>query len=340
VRRWPIASWLWVVVVIAVAWTAYRHRRSVTLAIGLIGRADVSWLAIAAVMIGGVYLCRAGVYAVPLRLLGYDAPRSFLWSAAIAATSLHQLLPTAGASGYAFLTYALHQRGVSAGQASLVALIDTLTYSMSLAALVIASLAYLVVGGVLPLQRTVTVFAPGAVIVALAAWIYRRQRERRTFVPLVLRGKTRLASLLGRRWPDAPVEEFFDNYYVGKRLIGRRPRAFYDMMGLQFLAIACDTTALYVSFLAIGVTPNLLAVLIGFTLAMSGAAVIGAPGGGGSFETIMSAFWATHGLGAAQGLAAAVLYRVAAFWLPVGVTGIILLRLRHRRRQITRRSRQ
>ena len=309
-RRWPIASWLWVGIVIAVA------------------------------MIGGVSLCRAAVYAVPLRLLGYGAQRSFLWSAAVAATSLHQLLPVAGATGYAFLTYAFRQRGVSVGQASLVALIDTLTYSMSLAALVIASLAYLVVGGVLSVNRTVSVFAPGAVIVALAAWIYRRQRERRTFVPLVLRAKTRVASLLGRRWPDAPVEEFFDDYYAGKRLLGRRPRALYDMIGLQLLAIACDTTALYVSFLAIGVTPNVLAVLVGFTLAMSGAAVIGAPGGGGSFETIMSAFWATHGLDAAQGLAAAVVYRVVAFWLPVGVTGIILLRLRHRRRQITRRSRQ
>lgn len=331
-----ITGWLWVVVLAAVGWAAYSHRQSVVLAFGLIGRANLTWIAIAAVAIGAVYICRAGVYAVPLRLLGYRAPGPFLWATAVAATSLHQLLPAAGATGYAFLTYAFRQRGVSTGQASLVALIDTLAYSTSLGVLVIVSLTYLAIGGTLRLGRLAAVFAPGAAAVALAIWIYHRQRDRRRFVASVLRWKNALASLVGRRWSDAPVEQFFDEYYEGKRLIGRRRRAFVEMIALQLLAVFCDTAALYLAFVAIGVAPNIVTVLIGFVLAMSGAAVIGAPGGGGSFEAIMSAFWATHGLEVAQGIAAAVLYRVVAFWLPVGVTGIVLLQLRRRRRRVVR----
>ncbi len=326
-----LTSWLWLLVLLAVGWAAYRHRESVVVAFRLVGRADFRWVAVAAVAIAGVYACRAGVYAVPLRLLGYRAPVVFLWATGIAATSLHQLLPAAGATGYAFLTYAFRQRGIPSGQASLVALIDTLAYSASLGVLVIVSLAYLAVRGSLQLGRLGTVLGPGAVALVVGIWIYRRQRDRHRFVAAVLHGKNVLASLVGRHWPDAPIATFFDEYYEGKSLISRRPRAFLKMIGLQFLAVVCDTAALYLAFLAIGLAPNVVQVLIGFVLAMSGAAIVGAPGGGGSFETIISAFWAAHGLTPAQGLAAAVLYRLVAFWLPVAFTAVVLLRLRGRK---------
>ena len=334
--RSQVARHLWVVIPLAVAWAAYRNRDAIVRAASLIGRANWSWLGAAALAIGGVYLCRARVYAVPLRPLGYDAPLPFLWTTAVAATSLHQLLPAAGATGYAFLTYAFRQRGVPTGQASLVALVDTLSYAVALATIVVGSLIYLAVGGVLEVGRLAIVFAPGAAVVALAAWVYRAQRDRRRFVPIVLRWKTRVASLLGARWPDEPVRAFLHDYYEGKRLIGCRRRAFYEMIGLQYLAVICDAIALYLSFVAIGVMPNIVTALIGFVLSMSGAAVVGAPAGGGGFEAIMAAFWARHGVDAAHGIAAAVLYRLVAFWLPVGMTLIILWRLRRRRRQIAR----
>jgi uncharacterized membrane protein YbhN (UPF0104 family) len=45
----------------------------------------------------------------------------------------------------------------------------------------------------------------------------------------------------------------------------------------------------------------------------------------------MSSFFATHGIGAATGIAAALLYRAAAFWLPVLASLVVLWRLRRRR---------
>jgi len=328
------ARHIWLVIPLAVAWAAYRNRDAIVRAVSVIGHANWWWLGSAALAIGGVYLCRARVYAVPLRLLGYDPPLSFLWTTAIAATSVHQLLPAAGATGYAFLTYAFRQRGVPQGQASLVALIDTLSYAVTLAVLVVASLLYLPAGGALDVRRVAIMFAPGAAAVALGAWVYRAQRDRRRFVRMVLRWKTRVASILGARWPDDPVRAFLDEYYEGKRLIGRRRQAFYQMIGLQLLAVVCDAIALYLTFVSVGVTPNVVAVLIGFVVSMSGAAVIGAPAGGGSFETIMAAFWVRHGVDAPHAIAAAVLYRLVAFWLPVAMTGIILWRLRRRGRSI------
>ena len=52
----------------------------------------------------------------------------------------------------------------------------------------------------------------------------------------------------------------------------------------------------------------------------------------------MAAFFADHGIGHAQGIAAAILYRSVAFWLPVALTLVLLLRLRHRRREVRKRG--
>lgn len=328
--------WIWVAVLLAVALVAYTHRDTLARAAGLLGRANPWWLAAAVVAIGGVYLCRAAVYRVPLAVLGYSVKRSFLWSTAVVATSLYQLLPAGGATGYAFLTYALRQRGVSTGQASLIALIDTLSYAAAVAMLVAGSLIYLAISETSAAGAIALGLAPGIGLVVLAAWVYALQRDRERFIPLALRLARRAGAVLHRQWPEAPIRRFLEEYYEGKAVIRRHPPAFYRMVGFQCLAVCCDAAALYMAFLAVGVAPKAWVVFMGFVIAMTGLAIVSVPGGGGSFETIMSVFVAHHGLLAAQGLAAATLYRIVAFWLPVFVSLFVLLGFRRRRREIRR----
>jgi uncharacterized protein (TIRG00374 family) len=130
--------------------------------------------------------------------------------------------------------------------------------------------------------------------------------------------------------PERPVREFIDEYRAGKRLIARRRAAFAAMLALQYLALACDSAALYAAFLALHVAPGAWSVVMGFVIAMSGMAFVGAPGGGGTFEALMTGFFASQGMPTAQALAATVLYRIVAFWAPavVGVAVIAWLRRR------------
>jgi uncharacterized protein (TIRG00374 family) len=338
-RAWRYARrWLWVAIPLVVAWVGFTHRDALVQAAHLIGRAQLWWLGVGALAIGLLYVCRAAVYGIPLRLFGYEAPLPFLWGTGLTATAMHQLVPTGGASGYAFLTYAMYQRGVSAGEASLVAMVDTLSYAAAVASLVVASLVYLGLGGALYVRSLGLLFGVGLVIVGVAAWIFYLQRDQRRFVPLVLRLERRAAAWLHRDWPDAPVRRFLDEYYRGKRIIGRRRRAFYQMMALQYLGVACDAGALYAAFLALGVVPHPWTVLMGFVVAMSGVSFIGVPGGGGGFEALMSAFFSSRGVPEAQAIAATVLYRVVAFWLPVLVSLVVLFRLRKRQREVRREA--
>jgi uncharacterized protein (TIRG00374 family) len=328
--RWSVG----VAVPTAVAFVAWRNRHALGEAVALASHARYPWLLAGAGAIAAVYGCRALVYGIPLRLLGYSVPRWFLWQTALMATSLHQLLPTGGASGYAFLTWALHQRGVPPGEASLVALMDTLSYAAALATLVAGGVGYLLAAGIMGSRSLATAFAPGLVLVGLGLGVYWVQRDRARCRRAVLATHRRLAGLVGARGQPSTLQQFLDDYFKAKEILGRRGRAFARMMSWQYVAVACDAAAVYSVFVALGTWPPLWVVLLGFVLAMAGGAVAGAPGGGGSFELIMAGVFAEHGIAHAQGIAAAVLYRVVAFWLPVVVTLALLLRLRHRRRDI------
>jgi uncharacterized protein (TIRG00374 family) len=286
-----------------------------------------------------VYVARATAYRVPLHLLGYSVRRRFLWATALVASALHQVVPTAGASGYAFLTYALGRRGVSAGQAPLVALIDTLSYDAAMATVVVVSLVYLATTAAVPVAPLLGLAVPGLALVAVAAGAWWIQRDERRFVPLVLRWKDRAAALAGRRWPDEPVRRFLAQFTEGKRVIARHPWAFARMVGLQYLTVGCDVAALYLVFVALGHRPAPGIVVMGLVLAMAGVLAIAAPGGGGGFEVIMATFFSMHGMPSGEAVAATVLYRAVAFWLPVLASVPALLGLRQRGRDVRRRRR-
>lgn len=338
-RHWRadrLALWaLRLGVPVAVGIVAYRNRQSLLTAGRLIGEAELGWLVPAALAIGGVYSCRANVYAVPLQILRYTFPRRILWATALVATSLHQLLPTGGASGYAFLTYAFNRRGVSGGRASLIALIDTLSYAIAVATLVVASVAYLTLSGALHIGALAGAFTPGLVLAAGAAYVYYLQRDQRRLTRAVLGFSARLKSWVAERgWSDEAIRRFLEQYVEAKAVIGKHRRAFAQMVGLQYLSIGCDAAALYLAFLALGLRPPVWVVLMGFVVAMAGATLIAVPGGGGSFEVVMSVFFAAHGVEPAHAIAAAVLYRLVAFWAPVALSAVVLLRLGRRRREI------
>src|SRR5215472_125644 len=156
------AKWLLQVSVpAAVSVVAYRDRAVLVEAVRLIGRAQLAWLLPGVLAIAGVSFSRGVVYGFPLRLLGYSLPRGFLFRVAWMSSSLHQIVPMGGATGYAFLTYALSQRGVAAGEASVIALVDTLSYAVAVATLVVASLAYMMTAGVVTARALLPALAPG-----------------------------------------------------------------------------------------------------------------------------------------------------------------------------------
>jgi uncharacterized protein (TIRG00374 family) len=312
----------------AVALLAYAKRASVIAAAGLIPQVSLGWLLGAAVAIAGVYVCRAGVYRAGLRTLGHTLDYPFLWGCALVATSLHQLIPAAGATGYVYLTYAFHRRGVATGGSSMVALLDTLSNALSVATLLLITVVYL--GGSLSPRSFLSASLSGVIVVGAALYLYYRQRDRVAFTRSVLALSARLARLLRRRWREAPLRDFLDHYYEAKEIFQRRPAALLVMVSLQYVALACDCLALWMVLHALRVSPRLWVVFLSLVVSMAGLAVATVPAGGGSFEVLMSGFLAANGTPLATAIAAAVLYRTVAFWLPLGASVPVVLYQRRR----------
>lgn len=312
----------------AVGLVAWRNRDALQDVPAHMARTSVPWLLAALAAVAALYLIRAFIYAIPLRLLGYTLPWTFVWGAAVVASAANQLFPTGGASTYAVLAWIFKRRGVRGGQASLVALIDTLSNALATATLVIAALLWVALTGTLSSRVLVLGFAPGVALVALGGWLYWLQRQRDRFIPLVLRLERSVTVRLHVRSRARAVRAFLDEYYDGKAVLARHPTAFARMVALQYLAVAADAGTLYLTFLALGVPVPVGIVFLGFVVAMAAGMVVNVPAGGGSFEVVMSAFFVQQGVNTTDAIAAAVLFRVVSFWVPLAVSGLLLLSVR------------
>jgi uncharacterized protein (TIRG00374 family) len=124
------------------------------------------------------------------------------------------------------------------------------------------------------------------------------------------------------------VTLFLDEYFHGKRLIAARPMGFLRMVGWQYAAVLCQWTALYLIFQALDTVAAAWLLFTGLILAMAGVSIAAVPGGGGSFELVMSGYFAFQGVELAPAIAATLLYRLATFWLPAAASLAVMMRLR------------
>jgi uncharacterized protein (TIRG00374 family) len=319
---------LYAALVAALALLAWQHAADVRRAVALATRASGAWLAIGALATLAVSLVRGLVFGIALDALGFAVRMRRLWLTAYVASCVDQLLPAGGASGFAYSTSAFTRRGVPTGQASLVALLELVTYGVAVATVFFVASARLAWQGRLPTAGALGVLAPGALLAGAAAWIYCVQRDEARCRGLARRWGERLARLLRRRWTPARLDAFLDQYYRGTAVIDGRVLG--RMIGVQYLALLGDVAALYAMFAAVGAHPPLLPLLVGFVLATAGLALVAAPAGGGSFEVILTGYLTLHGIAPAAVIAAALLFRLISFWIPA-LTCLPLLLRRTRR---------
>jgi uncharacterized membrane protein YbhN (UPF0104 family) len=88
--------------------------------------------------------------------------------------------------------------------------------------------------------------------------------------------------------------------------------------------------ALYGAVAAFGPVPAPLGVLVAYLLAATVAAIAPTPGGLGAMETALVAALTRLAVPGGQAVAATLAFRLASFWLPLGVGGVFLYRSRRR----------
>lgn len=109
-----------------------------------------------------------------------------------------------------------------------------------------------------------------------------------------------------------------------------RPGSLLAGLGSSMILTLCNVLCLYVCLYALGLHLSFAAVLLVFTFGAGTGAAVPTPGGLGGFEAGLAAGFVAYGIDPAQALAAALLYRLVSYWLPLvgGVLAFIVCQRR------------
>jgi uncharacterized membrane protein YbhN (UPF0104 family) len=279
------------------------------------------------------YLISSQVFHVALRSLGRNLGVLPLWTTTVTAIVISQAVPAGGAGSYAFLLSAFKRRGVPAGEAALLAMLEALSYAGALILVGVFSLVYIlfhVVDGLGAGGLVAPAIAGLVGVVCLAAVGLVLTRDELTLRGWIAPVGRALARLRLRPGAGNHGERVVAELVRARGLLAARPGAVVVLVAIQIVALAGHSLALHLILASLGASAG-----FGLTLAAFGVALLTStfnvlPGGGGAVETVLAAVLMNLAVGPAA-IPAAILFRLLNFWAmsPIAIAGYFWLRRPH-----------
>jgi uncharacterized protein (TIRG00374 family) len=270
----------------------------------------------------GSYLTMAWSYQGIARTAGYTLPFAEMFRITLVANTANYLLSTGGLSGFALRMYLFARRGIPAGSAVLISLVQTLLTNLVLLGFVawgfvLLMLSHNLVGRDL-IAATALLVAFGIVVVVTSIALVRRRWRRRLLYATTRLLDRSLARLAPHRRPArSTLRRFQHNLNVGFDFLMQRP---HDMLGPTFFIVLdwiFTLLVLYTAFIAIGTPVAMSHVIAGFAIGMFFSIASLVPGGLGILEGSMAAVFVGLGVQYEQAVVAILIFRAAYYGLPV-----------------------
>lgn len=262
----------------------------------------------AAIAIGltfATYMAAAGTYC----LLAFKSLRYLrTLIVQLAAMAVNRLLPAGiGALGANYL-YLKHERHTASQSISMVAINNLLGFTGH--ALIVATVLLLLPG---------TAFSGINHSTAHAVSVLR-------VVLLLLAVALAAAWLFGRRKVVKALRDIKTQLFSYRH----RPLSLVGALGTSMILTICNVLSLYFCLLALGVHLSFAAVLLVFSFGVGAAAAVPTPGGLGGFEAGLAAGFVAYRVEPSAALAAALLYRLISYWLPliIGLAALVFCQRR------------
>jgi uncharacterized protein (TIRG00374 family) len=325
-------------------WVAWLAVLGAVVLIVLVARADLdqlmrvarsispALLALPVLATLGSYLTMAWSYQGIARAAGYGLPFTEMCNITLVANTANYVLATGGLSGFALRMYLFARRGIPAGSAVLISLVQTLLTNLVLLVFVMWGFALLLLSHTLVgrdlVAATVLLVGFGVVVVATCIALLRRKWRRS-----ILFAATRLVDRILRRFAPhrrptrSKLIRFRHNLNVGLDFLLQRP---HEMLGPTFYIVLdwiFTLLVLYTSFLAIGVPIAMSHVIAGFAIGMFFSIASLVPGGLGIMEGSMAAVFVGLGVQFEQAVVAILIYRAAYYGLPVVASLLVAPRM-------------
>ncbi|MEI8306639.1 MAG: lysylphosphatidylglycerol synthase transmembrane domain-containing protein [Chloroflexales bacterium] len=308
--RWKLITSAFISFVILAL--AFLNRVWIIEAFGLLREARPIWLIVAFALIGLSYLVSSQVFNVVLRSLGYKISLMRLWATALVAIVVSQSVPAGGVGSYAFLMSNFTRRGISSGEAALIASLETLSYAVSMLLIFTFSLFYLASRGLNTGESSYVAAIVGVALISTVAFALTRHES--TLRRWLLGLKNGLSRVLGRQWGDNWVNVIVTDLTRGRTLLSSRRRDVALLVFIQITALSGHSLAMLLVLHSLNVSTTFGAVMAAFGIALITSTFNVLPGGGGTVEAALVAILSQLGVGPAA-VPAAIIFRLFNFWL-------------------------
>lgn len=315
-------------------WVAWLAVLGAVLLVVLIARADLDRLLATARGIApgllllpvlatiGSYLTMAWSYQGIARAAGYELPFAEMFRITLVANTANYLLSTGGLSGFALRMYLFARRGIPAGSAVLISLVQTLITNLTLLIFIVWGFLVLLLSHNLVGRDLIAagglLVGFSLVVVAASVALVRRRWRRRLLYTLTRTADRLLARVAPHRRPQrAKLIRFQHNVDVGLQFLMERPHemlapTFYIMLDWVFTLLV-----LYTAFIAIGAPIPMSHVVAGFAIGMFFSIASLVPGGLGILEGSMAAVFVALGVPYEHAVVAILIFRAAYYGLPM-----------------------
>ncbi len=283
----------------------------------LLGGVRWTWLLAALALQFAGYTCLTTLNVLLLRPFPGRIRFWRLMATLTAMACIEVALPSAGASGVLLRIRLLGDDGFDAEVATVTLVLETVFEVAVRTVVSVSGLWYLLGRGELSSRQIVALLLAAVLALILGAGLWRLGQNRERVDAWLLAGLRRWNRLAERmRWPPTSPQAArarLAQLYAGWSGLRRRPT--WPLWSATAGHVACDVASLGLCFYAFGylVPPSTLLIGYGLMLVLSGLAAL--PGGLGLTEASLAVIFARLGAPGAVAIAAALTYRLLAFWL-------------------------
>nr|WP_044200381.1 lysylphosphatidylglycerol synthase transmembrane domain-containing protein [Oscillochloris trichoides] len=308
--RWKLITS--VLISLGILTLAILNRTWIVEAFRVLDEAKPGWLGVAFALIGLSYLVSSQVFLVVLHSLGYRMSLLRLWATALVAIVISQSVPAGGVGSYAFLMSNFTRRGISPGEAALLASFETLSYAVAMLIVFSFSLLFLAAHGLVTGRASYIAALVGLCLIGAAVFLLTRRAE--TMRDWLIRLKNGLARLLGQQWGDAWINHIITDIDRGRGLFISRRRDVILLVFIQLIALSGHSLAMLLVLHSLGEQTSFLVVMAAFGIALITSTFNVLPGGGGTVEAALVAVLTQLGIGPAA-VPAAIIFRLFNYWI-------------------------
>lgn len=308
--RWKLVTS--VIITLAILVLAYLNRDWIIDAFRLLREARPGLLVAAFSVICLSYLLSSQVFNLVLHSLGYRMSVLRLWATALVAIVISQSVPAGGVGSYAFLMTNFNRRGVSPGQAALIASLETLSYASAMLLVFSFSLGYLALRGLDAAGATLVAGLVAAAIIGGACLVLTRSEA--TLKGWLGAAHRLVERVAGRTLTGLWAEKIITDLVRGRALLASRRYDVLLLVLIQLSALSGHSLAMLLVLYALGVSVSFPVVMAAFGIALVTSTFNVLPGGGGTVEAALVAVLSQFGAGQAA-VPAAIIFRLFNFWL-------------------------